>query len=68
MSRSGISAVGFKDDESKCKEALRGRVVMLALNPPLLGFHWHGLGGKTASFERSFCCLEDEKEDQYVFC
>lgn len=50
MSRSGIAVVGFKDDETKYKEALRERVVMLDFNPPLLGFHWHGLGGKPTFF------------------
>lgn len=31
MSRRGITVVGLKDDESKCKEALRGCLVMFFL-------------------------------------
>lgn len=31
MSRCGIIVVGLKDDESKCKEALRGCLVMFFL-------------------------------------
>lgn len=50
MSRRRIIVVGLKDDESKCKEALRERLVMFFFNP-LFGFHWYGLG------EKPFCSL-----------
>lgn len=38
MSRSGIVVVGLKDDENKCKEALRERLVMVFLILFSLGF------------------------------
>jgi len=57
VSRSGITVVRLKDDESKCKEALRERLVMFFFNPPLSGFHWHGVGRKPFCSRRlKICC------------
>lgn len=72
MSRSGIIVVGLKDDESKHKEALREHLVMFLFNPPLFGFHWHGLGRKSFlqfsiyDFFVVVFYLEDERDYQCI--
>lgn len=72
MSRCGIIVVGLKDDESKCKEALRGCLVLsFLILLSLRSLAWSRDKSFSTVFKIFFIVvvfyLEDERQYQCVF-